>query len=80
MRERVQPDALSKDWSSQSDPKRALTSSSQVKADHGSPTVCLPRARARERVAPISELVFEASTKNQSSLEASLGVKIHAAT
>jgi hypothetical protein len=29
-----QPDALSKDWSSQSDPKRVLTNSSQVKADH----------------------------------------------
>jgi hypothetical protein len=29
-----QPDALSKDWSSHSDPKRALTSSFQVKADH----------------------------------------------
>lgn len=28
-----QPDALSRDWSSQSDPKGALTSSSQVKAD-----------------------------------------------
>src|SRR5262252_570396 len=34
---------------------------------------CLPHARARERVVPISELVFGTLTQNRSSLEPSLG-------
>ena len=34
---------------------------------------CLPYARARERVVPISELVFGTLTQNRSSLEPSLG-------
>jgi hypothetical protein len=35
-------------------------------------TPCLPRARARESVVPISELVFGTLTQNRSSLEPSL--------
>jgi hypothetical protein len=40
----------------------------------------LPHARARERVVPISELVFGALTQNQSSLEPSLGFAATAGT
>src|SRR6516164_6974918 len=45
-----QPDALSRDWSSQSDPKRALTNSFQVKADH----VLFSRLMIATETAPVS--------------------------
>src|SRR5262252_10939242 len=41
---------------------------------------CLPHARARERVVPISELVFGTLTQNRSSLEPSLGFAAIAGT
>jgi hypothetical protein len=40
----------------------------------------LPHARARERVVPISELVFGTLTQNRSSLEPSLGFAAIAGT
>ena len=44
-------------------------------------TICiLPHARARERVVPISELVFGTLTQNRSSLEPSLGFAAIAGT